>query len=67
MRLYTIQLSRQAVEQLDKLNDFSATSILKACQKMLIHTDLKLLGKTAYLIRAVNYRIIYEIWIEFLP
>ncbi len=66
MAKYTIQLSKKAEKQLDKLTDSIANPILKAIGHLANNPRpqgcKKLKKRIGYRIRQGNYRIIYEVF-----
>jgi mRNA interferase RelE/StbE len=64
---YTIELSKKARKQLDKLSDYIANPILNAIADLETnprpHGYRKLKGRDGYRIRVGNYRIIYYIFL----
>ena len=65
MKEYTIQLSKPAKKQLDKLSDNIAEPILEAIADLAFNPRpvgyIKLKARGGYRIRVGDYRIIYEI------
>ena len=70
MATYTVQLSKRAEKQLDKLSDHIALPVLKAIAKLSDNPRpngyIKLKDRNGYRIRAGNFRIIYEIFDQLL-
>jgi len=66
MAEYTVQLSKKAAKQLDKLPDQIAFPLLDAIQQLADNPrpfgSKKLKGKDSYRIRRGNYRVIYDIF-----
>lgn len=66
MANYTVQLTKRAEKQLDKLDDHIAMPILDAIGNLAEnprpHGYKKLKGRDAYRIRIGSYRVIYEIF-----
>lgn len=66
MPKYTVQLTKTAAKQLDKIPDKFAIPLLQDVQKLEENPRpdgcKKLKGRDAYRIRKGNYRVIYEIF-----
>ncbi len=66
MAEYTVQLTKKAAKQLDKLSDDVANQLLEAIGQLANNPRpqgcKKLKGRNGYRIRKGNYRIIYEIY-----
>ncbi len=66
MTSYTVQISKKAERQLDKLSDHIALPIFKAIEKLSENPrpngSIKLKERDGYRIRVGNYRVIYEIF-----
>ena len=66
MPKYTVELTKKAEKQLDKLSDKVASSIFKAIEELADnprpHGVMKLTDRKGYRIRVGDYRVIYEIF-----